>query len=201
MRIVAMALIAATLFAETAFAQDFPALYDVIRVRPDDRLNVRSLPGRSGRVVGGLDSDATGIEITGLNPSGTWGRVNLEEGVGWVSMAFLERQAGQDDGFPDVAACYGTEPFWNLTRTDSGLVFKSLNGIEGTLTERWSGQPARRDRKALIATAAPGRMTAVISRQECSDGMSDRIYGFGIDIVAEFGPEPVMWSGCCSLSR
>ncbi|MGR3373935.1 MAG: SH3 domain-containing protein [Pseudooceanicola nanhaiensis] len=200
--------LALALAAGAASAQEsVPAFYDVEGVAADDVLNVRREPDPGTPIIGTLAHDATRVEVTELRPRLGWGRVNTAEGSGWVSMDFMERVPGQDPGtFPAIARCSGTEPFWTLSRDGTTYSFggPDLAGIGFTTT--WRGTASgRRDRyAAMLQSGRAGRSkaTAVIARQSCSDGMSDRHYGFTLDLVITGAEgEPRFYSGCCSLAE
>ena len=53
----------------------------------------------------------------------------------------------------------------------------------------------------LIAGDDAGRMTAVIQPAQCSDGMSDRVYGLSAVLVFDgAGQRSQMLSGCCRIT-
>ncbi len=192
------------LFALPAAAtQDgWPALHDVTGVAADDVLNLRAAPDASAPVIGRLAPDATGIEV--IRPTGDlgWGLVNTGEGTGWVSLRFLERRPGQWDGaFPEIAACFGTEPFWSLRRDGDALVFETPDAAprDHAITVR-SGSANRRDSFHLMAEGPDEPAVAIFQTRACSDGMSDREYGIGIELLLGTGPGTRHLSGCCTLA-
>jgi uncharacterized membrane protein len=196
--------LAAVVAAPAAATQDgWPALFDVTGVAAGDALNVRSGPGTRWPVVATLPRDARGVEVVEPNPRQTWGRINTVEGTGWVSLAFLARRPGQWDGaFPEIAACAGTEPFWSLTRAEGRLSFRQPDAQVMIFEEAWTtGSIARRDRFSMRADGPAATLTAVLIKAECSDGMSDRLYGIGMELLIDDGKDPRQWSGCCTLSR
>ncbi|QFS84532.1 Bacterial SH3 domain protein [Roseivivax sp. THAF40] len=192
----ASALLAAILFAAPVAAQDLPALYDVTGVAADDVLNVREGPSASSTQIGTLAPDASDIEVSAID--GGWGRVNTQERSGWASLSFLSRQAGQwAEGLPDPQTCFGTEPFWSLDISGDMFAFqffdKGLQSGPITLRTRASGRP---DRFAFAGEAGAERAILVMGRAECSDGMSDRLYG----LTADFLIGDTLYSGCCSVA-
>ena len=186
-----------------AATQDgWPALHDVTGVSADDVLNVRAAPDASSAVVGQLAHDATGIEVIRPNPRLTWGLVNVGEGTGWVSLRYLARRPGQWDGaFPEVAACFGTEPFWNLRRDGDTLVHTTpeTDARRFTITAR-SDSANRRDSFHMIAEGPEGPLVAVLEAETCGDGMSDREFGIGVQLLMGTGPGTRHVSGCCTLA-
>ncbi|WP_375687457.1 SH3 domain-containing protein [Pseudooceanicola sp. LIPI14-2-Ac024] len=196
----ALILCAALLATPAAATQDaFPALYDVTGVAANDVLNLRAAPNAGAPVVGTLAPDATGVEVVELAPGVDWGRVNIGETSGWVSLAYMARRPGQFAGAPpDIARCFGTEPFWGLTAANAGYIFSGVDIPPRTLTPTWQGAAAgRADRHGMTFDAG----TAVITTAACSDGMSDRRFGLAIDLLLTAGDTPLLYSGCCTLQR
>jgi hypothetical protein len=148
-----------------AATQDgWPAIHDVTGVAADDVLNIRERPDASSPIVGQLAPDAT-VEVIRPNERLTWGLVNAGERTGWVSLRYLQRRPGQWDGaFPEIASCFGTEPFWSLraraTRSPSP---RPTRGEGYTITAR-SGSENRRDSFHMIAEGAGRPAVARSSR-------------------------------------
>lgn len=192
-------------FPALAAAQGLPALYDVTGVANDDVLNVREGPSAADPIIGTLAPDAGNVEVTALNDDGTWGRVNTRERTGWASMSFLARQSGQNEGtLPVPMRCFGTEPFWSLEVADSGLVFDGLNmePVETSLATRTAarGIPGRYGFAGWGAKETAG-MHGIVRREECSDGMSDRLYGLSLDLLVSSDGTLSQYAGCCSLAQ
>lgn len=180
----------------------WPALFDVTGVAATDVLNIRAAPSASAPIIGTLAPDAEGIEVIAANDRLTWGRVNTGETSGWVSLAYLARRPGQWDGaLPQVDACFGTEPFWRITRSGDEIVFASAG--EDALafrTTAFSGSQNRRDSFHLFAQGASGSATLILVTEQCSDGMSDRLYGISVQALLQAGDDLRHVSGCCTLS-
>lgn len=176
-------------------AQQLPALYDVAGVASDDTLSVRVGPGVSSDKVSTLAHNAKGIEIVALSKS-NWGLTNIGERSAWVSMAYLQRQPGQD-GLPKVTRCYGTEPFWGLRLDGNTLTLDGLDPLPKRMSPIWkTGSMNVPNAWAFGA----GDVRAVMTRQMCNDGMSDREFGLGVELLIGDGPDTRMASGCCSLN-
>ena len=194
------------------FAQEiYPALHDVTGVAADDVLNVRAEPSAGADLVGAFAPTETGIEVIALSADGAWGRVNTGEQAGWASMAYLERQPGQtaDDWTTGVApmtlACFGTEPFWSVTLyPGEALDYGGLDFGDGT--------PQPGGYTAVAGSASTGKrgffgrldaeplgLTGIVSTELCSDGMSDRDYGFAIDLIVSDSEGDRLAAGCCRL--
>jgi uncharacterized membrane protein len=184
-------------------AESLPARYDVSGVAASDRLNVRSGPGMGAEVIGGLAPDAVGVEVTAVNESGRWGRINTDEGTGWVALRYLARQAGSDWHAGETPLrCFGTEPFWSMP------IFLPTHRIE--FHEPGDGGfELVADSGALPATVFPQTlavpfsgmrdgMVVIRANPACSDGMSDRL--FGLEAQVYWRGDTTGLSGCCTVA-
>ena len=188
-----LALLAVPLTTPLA-AQDVPALHAVTGVAPDDVLNLREAPTASAEAVGSLPPDATDVEVVAVSPDGLWGLVALPEGGGWARLSFLRvTGAPAPRTVPARLTCQGTEPFWTVSLDGAG--------------DRWStpeeDRPLRRIGQAagfggfVVAFDRDGAtLDLTVTRASCSDGMSDRPYGFRA-LVWDRGGQ--LLEGCCSL--
>lgn len=203
MKALALALAILALPLPAAATQDaFPSLYNVKDVASNDVLNLRAAPDAGAAIVGHLPFDARNVEVVELAPRVDWGRVNVDGTSGWVSLRFMQRLPGQFFGaFPEIARCFGTEPFWGLVRDGDGYVFSGPDLPQTRYAARWQGTAeGRRDRHAMRLTAGRRGATAVIGYAQCTDGMSDARYGLTLDLIREGGPDgPALYSGCCTL--
>ncbi|WP_211299502.1 COG3650 family protein [Pukyongiella litopenaei] len=185
------------LAAPAASAQSYPALHDITGV--SSFLNIRQGPGTGFAKVGRFLPGDTGIEVTGVNEAGTWGRVNHQEQAAWVFLAYLARQPDDPDR-PLTASfrCFGTEPFWALALTQGDTaVLTTPSGPDQTFPVGMLAAASNRTEPWLLDMGAGA--VAVIHRAECSDGMSDRAYGLAIDLLTGAAPRTLM-DGCCSLA-
>ncbi|WP_043771752.1 COG3650 family protein [Roseivivax isoporae] len=176
-----------------------PALFSVAGVAPGDVLNIRAEPDAAAEKIGELAPDAVGVEVTARTAPDGWGRVNTGERAGWVSLGFL---APQDGGaLPEVSrlSCFGTEPFWSLDADAGGL--SNLSDPEGEalfLTGPVQPGAGRSDVFGVTGGAAGRTLALAIRAAECSDGMSDRLYGLSATVLVG-GTMPRTLAGCCSL--
>lgn len=199
----ALALVLALWTAPAWATQDaWPALHDVVGVAADDVLNLRAAPSATSEIVGTLAPDATGVEVIRPDDAHAWGLVNTGERTGWVALRFLARAPGQWFGAtPDLAACFGTEPFWSLTFAgdpDGRGDAVTWSTPEGAQTGRVLSRPSSSSdrRRHGLVMAFDGIRTASVRTEACGDGMSDRAYGLAIDVI---GADVA--SGCCTLQR
>lgn len=173
-----------------------PTLFDVSGVSSDDHLNVRDGPGVSHAIVGAFSHDLTDIEV--VEERGGWGRMNMHEFSGWVSMRYLDYQTDvwQPGGLPPHLSCSGTEPFWALSH-DAGEVTLSRAGEDDMTSPVTAVLGNGLFRDPMRAVVAEG-LTLVSTPQLCSDGMSDRFYGLRASVVIG-GDSPSLLSGCCGI--
>jgi uncharacterized membrane protein len=194
----ALAILLVSALPARATVDGWPALHDVAGVAADDVLNVRAEPDAEAEIVGTLAHDATDIEVIRPNDDFTWGWVATGEGMGWVSLAYLERQPGQWDGqYPDFAFCSGTEPFWSLSRSEGRIAFEGLDlPASGAPVEFEESSLNHRGRHSFKA----GGMIGVLSNVPCNDGMSELEYGWELNLIRLSGPEGQRhFMGCCSI--
>jgi uncharacterized membrane protein len=195
---VKLALLLALLAVPVA-AQDVPRLFDVTGVAAGDMLNIRSAPSPSAPVISTLAADATSIEVTMRTATRRWGRVNTGEGVGWVSTRFLSAQDRPiDDGnLPVGLRCFGTEPFWSLTNQGGSLHYTDAAGADQLFPVSIAQDSGiDDDLRRMIRLRGDG--VAYLSPEQCSDGMSDRLYALSLSFMP--GPDAPLLSGCCSLA-
>jgi uncharacterized membrane protein len=195
--------VALVAFATPAVAtQDgWPAIYDVTGVAEGDVLNIRERPDASSPVVGRL-SPGMQVEVIRPNDRQTWGLVNEGDRPGWVALGFMTRRPGQWDGaFPEVASCFGTEPFWTLVRDGDGLSFNAPDGTQDSFAIiARAGSENRRDSFHMIAEGVGGPAVAMLATEACSDGMSDREFGISVQLLLGLGAVARQLSGCCTRS-
>ncbi|MTH76609.1 SH3 domain-containing protein [Paracoccus aestuariivivens] len=183
-----------------------PNLYDVTVVETWDTLNVRETPDGQAKVIATLPATAKGVELIARDATGKWGKVNAGEQTGWVAMRFLKPEQGvwQAASLPQSLHCSGTEPFWSLKASKSGITFSEPDQAERQLELRKvmdrgiEGEPTR----GLIAGDDKGRVTAFVRPAQCSDGMSDRAFGLAVSVILDGAEMPSrMLTGCCSIAR
>jgi uncharacterized membrane protein len=209
MRVVAF--IAAVMLALPLAAQAAePGYYRVTGVADGDVLNIRPEPGPGGDPVGDFLPGAAPVEVLEVRSAngGDWGRVLASDGNGWVSMKFLQPfDVKKIDGteIPDGLVCMGTEPFWNAkVSAAEGLRFADVDQNETVMPITGATNAiARLHRFAVLASDGKTRATAMLGRFEtCSDGMSDRDFGWRMDLLLERDGEveyPQLYEGCCLL--
>lgn len=191
--------------AQATFDPSLPALFDVTGVASDDTLNIRQTPSGKAAKIGALSPFARNIEVTAVNDSGTWGRINHAEGNGWVSLRYLRRQ--HDIAWRDAPyglSCFGTEPFWaaDLIADRQNFRFQFFDDPVLDMAVDWRASPENRGAGVFGFAASHYDATAfaTLRRATCSDGMSDRLYGLGTEVfITQYG-QTRAYQGCCSLS-
>ncbi|WP_157971064.1 COG3650 family protein [Pseudogemmobacter bohemicus] len=180
-------------------AETLPSAWRVEGVSAGDVLNIRAGPTASSGILGTIPRDSSRVEVLMLSEDGKWGLVGFPEGNGWVAMRYLAPVPPPPAGeMPRPMRCLGTEPFWSLSREAQG----------GT----WSVPEEPGQKIAFLqAYAAPGGYYAqaedrdgrmlhlIVTREVCTDGMSDRIYGFSARLFAQHRDGNRLYSGCCTL--
>lgn len=163
-----------------------PELVQIARVPVGDTLNVRAQPSGKSADLGDLKN---GDRVEILTVQGNWGRILWGEGNGWISLSFADRikRPTLASGLPVGLNCAGTEPFWSLRLLKLGVAY--LNGASLPISK--SGSSAN---SSIGYYFTAPETTGVLYRGFCSDGMSERDYGWKIDLVTPRG----MLSGCCS---
>ncbi len=178
-----------------AWAQDLPARFEVTGVAEGDVLNVRAEPDASARVLDTLEPMERGVEVLMLSRDGRWGLVGLPEGGGWASMRFLSREPAYPGPVPHPLQCRGTEPFWSLRLSEDSAVFESPE--RGEVPLRQHGEAGGLTGAVAAFDAGGETLDLTVIRNECSDGMSDRPYGFAA-LVWNRGD--MFLEGCCTVS-
>jgi uncharacterized membrane protein len=181
-----------------AFAQDLPGAFYVSGVASDDVLNVRAAPDAGATILDTISPFATSIEVLELSADGAWGLVSAGEGNGWAAMRFLEAATGQDPNLiPRPMTCLGTEPFWSVGLLPRGAEFTTPEGRSDLTVVSEAAAPqgfmARLDEGPTL------NRTLMITRGQCSDGMSDRRFGWAATLFTESPEGNSALTGCCTL--
>ena len=191
--------LALSLLATPAFAQVFPEVYVTTGISSDDTLNIRAEPSGSAPIIGEYGPFTLNIEVLRTTPDGQWGMVGTGEGNGWVFMRYLERS---DQNYPYEFSrpirCLGTEPFWNLNVTVRGNEYLEL-GMEPRDLEMIQSANAFNGGLAVFQEGPTLNRTLITKRGYCSDGMSDREYGWQATLFTEAPDGNYVQSGCCTL--
>lgn len=172
-----------------------PTLFDVTGVTAGDVLNIRQTPDASAPIIGTLAPGATHIEV--VEESRGWGRVNSGETTGWVSMRYLAYRtdvwnAGQ---LPADFRCFGTEPFWDVAADRTQITLRDLGDGEPQPLVAVMDRGIFRDTMRAVLGED---ITLIATPGQCSDGMSDRLFGLQATLIQR-GDSPRLLTGCCTI--
>lgn len=109
------------------------------------------------------------------------------------SLAFADASA--------VTQCFGTEPFWSLTFSNSKIVFKNDVGDAQTMSILRGAPRAAAGSVTEYISLYQGRllennsrfMNVIIERNDCSDGMSDSTHPYSVLVLSGTS----LFRGCC----
>lgn len=174
-----------------------PALYRVTGV--ETRLNIRAEPTLDAAVIASFSPGTTDIEVVATDPGGTWGRINTGESSGWVSLSFLTRDSApwEANALPATLRCFGTEPFWSVSHDGDKLIRSGPDAPDRAFAiDKVSGLGGSGSR-VVVARDDKGAVTLGIAPEQCSDGMSDHVFGLSARLGE--GDAPAL-TGCCSVA-
>ena len=179
-----------------------PTLFDVAGVRADDVLNVRAMPDATSSILSKLPPDAKGVEV--VETRSGWARVNSFERAGWVNLRYLRERPGvwKRGEVPATLNCLGTEPFWSLRQVGTSIVYETPQQSRPLQRRAVVDNPRQRSpARSIIAGDDTGRLTVVLHPGQCSDGMSDRVFGLSATLLSEgAGQASRMENGCCRIT-
>ena len=194
-------ILAATASIASGPAMAQPAVYRVVNVDSTDVLNVRRTPSPTSAIVGALPPGAGRVEV--LETRHGWGRILMRGGEGWVSLAYLaEAERAMIDGHsaPGGFSCAGTEPFWGLEiGVDGTGAFNDAMTLGEERAFRIADARTARGRLHPYVYHFGGEASgfAVVTPRACSDGMSERDYGWHVVADIGDGEGRRLLDGCC----
>lgn len=196
-----MATFLVILLPALALAQTFPAAYSVRGVAANDVLNIRAEPSAKAGVLGEIGPYALNIEVLALSSDGKWGQISTPEGNGWVAMAYLDLIEPIDPHMVQrPLSCLGTEPFWSVSLYPRGAEYNSPDTGAVPLVVTHEAVAAQGFLVQLEEGPTLNR-TLVITREACSDSMSDRAFGFSTRMFTEAPDGNTVLHGCCTLDH
>ena len=128
-----------------------------------------------------------------------WGMIGMSEGNGWVAMRYL--QVTPNDTSYTISRplnCSGTEPFWALNMTPRGTEFTELGASRIDLKDI-SEAVAQPGSLAKFEEGPTKIYTLMLEPAQCSDGMSDREFGFTGRVFIEASDGNRYLPGCCTM--
>lgn len=192
--------------AETSEAQDrpieAPAWIHVDGVASDDVLNVRADADAGSGIVAELMPGQGPIEIVETRQIGEsrWGLIATEEGSGWINLAYAapaDVAMVGDSPVPAGTTCAGTEPFWFLDLAGDQAVFSNFEVEEEIYPISESESAMSRPYPWMFGLENSG--FALVTPEQCSDGMSDLPYAWSILLVIQDDSGHALYEGCCRL--
>lgn len=197
-----LVLLVASATSLVAEATRYPLLHTVVGVAADDVLNIRQSPSGDAPILATLPPGKTGVEVVMEDPSGKWGLVNTGEIPGWASLRFLRPDEPGDYALTREIWCLGTEPFWSLKLVQGQSA--AFSSPEGSVAPYSMGLlKSAFNHGDRYFTGLGNGDSIILRRDQCSDDMTDRTYGLEIDYLTAnpmFGGDPVMLTGCCTIS-
>ena len=189
------------LWPTLTLGQNLPASYSVKGVAASDVLNIRAEPSAKAGIMGEIGPYGMNIEVLALSPDGKWGKVGVPEGNGWVSMAYLEVIEPMDPFLvPRPLSCMGTEPFWSVSLYPRGAEYNSPD--TGAVPMAVTHEAVATQGFLIQLEEGPTlHRTLVVTREACSDGMSDRAFGFVTRMFTEAPDGNDVLHGCCTLDH
>lgn len=181
---------------------DAPAWIEVSGVAPDDVLNARAEPDAAAPIVGQFEPGQGPLEVVEVRETGDqrWGLVSTGEQGGWINLhyaAALDLPMIGDSPVPQGTHCSGTEPFWFLEMDETSAVWSDFE-VEDEALSITEAQSARsRHWPWLFVLGDAGY--AILTPEQCSDGMSDIPYAWSALILREGEYERTLFEGCCRL--
>jgi uncharacterized membrane protein len=171
---------------------------------PKRSIEARDAPG--GAVVGLLPGGAGFVEALETDSSGEWALVALAESGGWIPLAGLtpaQPPAIAGTAIPDGLRCIGTEPFWSVRFSTDGATHERPDGGENALGLSVAAWPDGAAMPLPVRLRNEGMdFIGLLDHAACSDGMSDRPYGWTLSIGQRgAGPAGAARTGCCFLPR
>lgn len=180
-------------------AETYPGSFFVTGVANDDTLNIRSAPDASSDIIGTYGPYTLNIEVLRTSPDGKWGLVGLGERNGWTAMRFLEQSDHQDPNtFPRPLSCFGTEPFWSLNVTVRGDEYQEMGDTRRDI-EMIAERTATNGAMAVFEEGPTLNRTLIVKTGYCSDGMSDREFGWQATLFNDAPDGSTVQTGCCTL--
>jgi len=204
----ACAFVATALAGAAALAQvpSAPRTYQVTGISADAVLNVRARPSVTAEDLGDLAGGAAPLEVLETDARGEWGRILWREGDGWVALRYLSpleppRVAGT--ALPLGLRCAGTEPFWSATLTAPGALRIDQLGADAPrdaiLVASAESRNGLKFPVALEARDQAAHYTLLVRPAQCTDGMTERNYGWSADLLWRRADGMALLSGCCGV--
>lgn len=179
--------------------------YSVRGVAADDYLNVREDPSVRSPIVTKIPHDAKSVRHLGdVERIGrqVWWRIKWQGKQGWVNKRYLV--ANQVASKPAaekraVLQCGGNEPFWGIKISKWSMEFSPMDGEKIFVPIVFNKTSENHTKIAAIeGKKGNNRITTLLEKRSCNDGMSDRAYDYAVSTIIN-GKR--LYSGCCHVKR
>lgn len=183
--------------ASTVYAQ--PSYYKVTSSLTD-YLNVRAEPSVDSKDIGDIGPGAQPFEIIETDASGKWGRIIWQETTAWVALRFMEPielPLLANTIVPIGLLCAGTEPFWTIEieSSENAVLSTPEAATPMSITTVSVSENRTQHPVAIELFTKDYSAVTVVSRQACSDGLTDIKYSWSANVVIQ--PDLNLLSGCC----
>ncbi|MEO0342425.1 MAG: SH3 domain-containing protein [Pseudomonadota bacterium] len=168
------------------------------KLQVDDVLNVRAEPAASAEKIGSLGLGEI-VEVYDTARDGAWSKIAFREAAGWVSSAYLDPLATgfASNGMVLGLSCSGNEPFWGLDFRD-GLNATFQREAQTSDAPLKNVAPSQNFWRAAIGFQVLDYQ-GLLTKGACSDGASDRPYGWTVHLI-DTESDGLVLSGCCSIA-
>ena len=198
--------------------QELPALYMVGNLVQEEVLQVRERPTAGSYVVGSFSSQDRNIEVIGVDDTGRWGLINLENGGnGWVYMPYLVSQE-HSEWHSQIRPiyCTGNNPEWRaeigalnsdgamVTLTNSDVFFLPFGRIQSVWRDGGGGNGAYNALTTFAGNNGVSEAMMLLRGERCTDVKSGADYGISVELQMVFHANSVPWDsqyeGCCTMT-
>lgn len=207
--LLAVALVFGAAASSPAAQTDAPQTFIVSDLAAGDRLAVRSAPRADAAVLGALSPGAGPVEVLSTRLTGRtrWAEIIWAEGQGWAAARFLAPLDAPKIGatrLPIGLSCFGNEPFWSFTlETETRAQWRDPATFEAQILSITGavGAAGRLGAPAVVDAEGDGLSAQLtVDAARCSDGMSDRSYGWrGLARIEGGDSATRLFEGCCTL--
>lgn len=177
-------------------------MYEVIKVRKGDTLNIRSKPDHRAKLITAIPHNATNIRHLGKQQrmgNSIWFKVTYDGAEGWVNSKYLTKANLYTTAkLVEQLTCFGTEPHWKLTRDAQSILFNKYSNPKDTFTVNKIQKSKKQSNQWKIIAGHNSKNTpmtlALTETKQCSDDMSSFIYRYKITISVD----DMNLTGCCN---
>lgn len=176
-------------------------LYQVNLTNPKDTLNLRAKPNTTADIILKIPNK-TSILVTGVEKqvgNTLWAQVHWYNFNSWVNKKYLKPSTALNNlksvvpkSLPTFK-CVGTEPFWNFN-IKRGVI----QGEDFSVGTKYNTSITKSNistTKNIYLIQSPKLNLLLQKTNTCSDGMSDKVYKYHVDVLL---PNKNYLTGCCN---